>query len=141
MAEKESIEIVLEAFDALEHRDDPRLLRLYHPEVEFHWPASLPYGGSFHGLDEVQERRVRGWDAVWDPYQPTAQERRMDPRIVAATESEVVVSWHQRGVKSSGKRIDMETLGLYVVRDAKFARAQMFYFDTAALLRFLGSGE
>jgi hypothetical protein len=31
----------------------------------------------------------------------------------------------------------METLGLYGVRDGKFARAQMFYFDTTAVLRFL----
>jgi hypothetical protein len=28
-------------------------------------------------------------------------------------------------------------LGLYQIRDGKFARAQMFYFDTAAALRFL----
>lgn len=40
-----------------------------------------------------------------------------------------------------GERIDMETLGLYEVRDKKFARAQMFYFDTAALLRFLRRAE
>jgi hypothetical protein len=28
-------------------------------------------------------------------------------------------------------------LGLYQVRDGKFARVQMFYFDTAAVLEFL----
>ena len=32
--------------------------------------------------------------------------------------------------------IDMETLGFYGVRDGKFARAQMFCFDTTAVLRF-----
>jgi ketosteroid isomerase-like protein len=141
MREKESIEIVLEAFDALEHRDEPRLIGLYHPDVEFHWPASLSYGGSFRGLGEVQGPRRRGWDGVWDPLQPTAAERRMDPRVVAATGGEVVVHWRQRGVTAGGERIDMEALGLYEVRDGKFARAQMFYFDTAALLRFLGHAE
>ncbi len=61
----------------------------------------------------------------------------MDPRVVAATDHEVVVLWRQRGLQSSGRRLDMETLGLYGVRDGKFARSQMFYFDTAAVLSFL----
>ena len=61
----------------------------------------------------------------------------MDPRVVVATEQEVVVLWHQRGLQPAGQRLDMETLGLYRVRDGKFAQAQMFYFDTAAVLSFL----
>ena len=36
-----------------------------------------------------------------------------------------------------GERFESEVLGLYEVREGKFARAQMFYFDTAALLEFL----
>jgi hypothetical protein len=46
------------------------------------------------------------------------------------------VLWHQRGLTGNGERLDIEVLGLYEVRDAKFFRAQMFYFDTAAVLRF-----
>jgi len=65
----------------------------------------------------------------------------MDPRLVAATDREVVVLYRQRGVRSGGERLDMETVGLYQVRDGKFARAQMFYFDTTAVLRFLGEPD
>ena len=36
-----------------------------------------------------------------------------------------------------GERFESPVLGLYEVRDGKFARAQMFHFDTAAILRFL----
>jgi uncharacterized protein len=130
---------VLEAFAAVERRDERRLRQIYHPDVEFNWPASLPYGGVSRGVREAQDpgRGTARWDGVWDPLQPTADERRMDPRVVAASEGEVVVLYHQRGVKPGGGRIDMETLGLYGVRDGRFARAQMFYFDTAALLGFL----
>jgi len=46
----------------------------------------------------------------------------MDPRVVAATEQEVVVLWHQRGLQPAGQRLDMETLGLYRVRDGKLPR-------------------
>ncbi len=45
--------------------------------------------------------------------------------------------WHQRGLKPTGQRLDMQALGLSGVRDGKFARAQMLCFDTTAVLRFL----
>ena len=135
MGSTESVAIVLEAFQAVEQRDERRLRELYHPDVEFHWPPSLPFGGSWRGA--VTERPRPSWSHVWEPLQPTEQERRMDPRVVAASEREVVVLWRQRGLSSNGERFDAEVLGLYEVRDHKFARAQMFYFDAAAVQGFL----
>jgi ketosteroid isomerase-like protein len=137
MSSSESIAIVLEAFRAVEQRDEDRLLKLYHPEVEFYWTPSLPFGGSFRGRDA--HGRGPTWSDVWNPLQPSEAERRMDPRVVAATEREVVVLWRQRGVSPGGERFDGEVLGLYEVRDGKFARAQMFYFDAVEVQRFLAS--
>jgi ketosteroid isomerase-like protein len=133
----ESVAVVLEAFQAVEQRDEQRELELYHPEVEFHWTPSLPYGGTSRA--GVKDRPGPSWSQVWEPLQPTEAERRMDPRVVAATEREVVVLYHQRGVSPSGERFDGEVLGIYEVRDGKLARAQMFYFDAIAVRRFLAS--
>jgi ketosteroid isomerase-like protein len=130
---EESVRVVLETFRAVEDRDVMRLLELYHPELEFHWPPSLPYGGSFRADGAAGQ----GWSEAWLPLQPSAAERRMDPRVIAAADDEVVVLWRQRGVKASGERFDGEVLGLYRVRDGKLARAQMFYFDSAAVSSFL----
>src|SRR5437763_6762985 len=123
MSSSENIAVVLEAFRAVERRDRERLNALYHPEVEFHWPPSFP----------------PTWDKVetWDLLQPTTAERQMDPRVVAANDEEVVVLWTWRGVSPAGERYEDTVLGLYQVRDGKFARAQMFFFDTAALVSFL----
>jgi ketosteroid isomerase-like protein len=126
----ESVSIVLEAFRAVEQRHEQRLRELCHPEVTFHWPPSLPFGASQSGVSD-------SWSRVWDRVQPTDAERRMDPRVVAATEDEVVVLWRQRGRGPQGTSYDGEVLGLYEVRDGKFARAQMFYFDAVAVQRFL----
>ena len=125
------------AFAAVERRDERRLAELYRPEAEFCRPPSLPYGGSVHGAAALQAGDRTSFDQVWHPLQPTWPERRMDPRVVAAPDQEVVVLWHQRGLHPDGQRLDMETLGLYGVQDGKFARAQMFYFDSTAVLRFL----
>jgi ketosteroid isomerase-like protein len=117
--------VMLELFSAVERYDARRQFALYQPDVEFHWPPSL-YGGN-----------RPSWDETWLPLQPTWAERRMDPRIVAASADEVVVLWHQRGISPSGERFDGEVLGFYRLRDGKLARAQMFYFDTAAAASFL----
>ena len=75
-----STDIVMAAFAAVERRDECRLAELYHPEVEFHWPPSLPYGGSVHGAAALQAGDRTSFDQVWDPLQPTWHKRRMDPR-------------------------------------------------------------
>jgi ketosteroid isomerase-like protein len=120
-----NIEVMQKLFSAVERYDEQQQISLCQRDVEFHWPRSL-YGGS-----------RPGWDETWLPLQPTAAERKMDPRIVAASEDVVVVLWHQRGVSQTGDRFDGEALGLYHLRDGKLARAQMFYFDTAAVAGFL----
>ncbi len=139
MGTKESnVEVMLEIFDAIEHRDPQQsnlqpVVDLFHTDVEFHWPPSLPYGGTSRGLQV--ERPT--WQGTWDSLQPTTAERRMDPRVVAAGEAEVVILWRQRGLSPVGDRIDTPVLALYQLRDGKLARAQMFYFDTAGVLSFL----
>jgi ketosteroid isomerase-like protein len=116
-------------------------LALYHPEVEFVDAPSLPYGGTFRGKEDIRNQLDRSpgetWLGTWDPLQPTDAERSMDPRVVAASENEVVVLYRQRALAPNGERFDAPVLGLYEVRDGMFARAQMFHFDTAAVVDFL----
>jgi ketosteroid isomerase-like protein len=61
----------------------------------------------------------------------------MDPQVIGADDRQVVILYHQRGVSPSGERFDGEVIGLYDMRDFKLSRAQMFYFDEAALVQFL----
>jgi ketosteroid isomerase-like protein len=65
----------------------------------------------------------------------------MDPRVIATDGETVVVMYRQRAVAASGERLDAPVLGLYHVRDGKLARAQMFHFDTAAIMRFLAEAR
>ena len=123
----ENTEVMLGIFSAIEHRDFQRLLDFCQPDVEFLWPPSLPYAGGERGA----------WAQTWIPLQPTETERRMDPRVIAASGNEVVVLWQQRGVSPAGDRFDGPVLALYQLRDRKLARAQMFYFDTVEVASFL----
>jgi ketosteroid isomerase-like protein len=130
-----SIAVVLQAFRAVEQRDPEALVAVYHPDIEFHDAPSLPYGGSQFGLEAVIEHGP-AWAKTWDPVQ-TQTERTMDPQVIAANGQDVVVRYRQRAVTAAGERFDNPVLGLYRVRDGKLQRAQMFHFDTAAILDFL----
>lgn len=136
-AKEKNIQTMRRIFEAVEQRDDRAMRDLCEPDVEFWWPDFLPYGGHFRGLD----REGPTWGETWIPLQPTDKERRLDPRVIAAGEDEVVVLWHQKGLAPSGERFDGQVLGLYRLRDAKLARAQMFYFDASALLDFLAKAR
>jgi len=133
MGVQENVKLLLDVFSAIDRRDDQRFRELVNPDFEIVWPPSLPYGRTSGGPAPTAPT----WSETWVPLQPTEAERRMDPRVVAASEDEVVVLWRQRGVTAGGVTFDGEVLGLYRVLGGKLARAQMFYFDTAPLVGFL----
>jgi uncharacterized protein len=134
-------EVVLAVIRAVEERDAEALFELYHDDVELHDAPSLPYAYTARGKDELREQfetaHEMTWLGTWGPLQPTEAERRMDPRVVATDGDEVVVQYTSRALAPSGERFESPVLGLYEVRDGKFARAQMFHYDTAAIVAFL----
>jgi len=130
-----AVDVVLQVFRSVEERNPQLAAEVYHDDLEFHWPRPLPYAGSSYGLQASLERRP-GWAETWNPLQSEA-DRGLDARVVAASEGEVVVLWHQRGHDRAGRQLDTPVLGLYQVRDGKLARAQMFYFDPLAAAEFL----
>lgn len=136
-----NIEVVLALFRAVEERDREALFGLYDDDVEFHDAASLPYGGTVRGKAAIRAQLEAApettWLGTWGPLQPTEAERRMDPRVIAAEGDQVAVLYTQRGLSPGGERFEAPVVGLYEVRDGRFARAQMFHYDTAALLAFL----
>jgi ketosteroid isomerase-like protein len=135
----ESERVVLEAFAAVDARDDERLKRISHPEASFVWPESLQPSH----FRTAQGKLATSWEQVWEPFQPLPEfiTRKMRPQIVASSGAQVTVLWHQCGVNRRGERLDCEVLGLYEVRDGLLYRAQMFYFDGAAVRKFLQSND
>jgi uncharacterized protein len=134
-------EIALDVIRAVEERDVDALFELCHEDVELHDAPSLPYGHTARGKrgmrEQLETTPEQTWLGTWGPLQPTAHERRMDPRIVASHGREVVVQYTTRGLAPDGERFESPVVAVYEVRDGKFARAQMFHYDTAGILAFL----
>jgi ketosteroid isomerase-like protein len=129
-------EVILDLLSAIEERDLERILAMCHPELEFHWPTALPYGGSSKGFGESE---TPTWQDSWLPLQPTAAERSMDCRIIASHGDDVVALYHQRGRDRNGNVIDDQVIGLYTLEGGKLRRAQMFYYNLDAVVGFLAT--
>jgi ketosteroid isomerase-like protein len=106
--EQENSKTILAVFRAIEERDAELFRALLQPDFEIHWPRSLPYGGSFCGVDP----QPGGWGATWQLLQRTEAEKRMHAKVIAAQDDDVVVLWHQRGRTALGDSINEEVLGL-----------------------------
>ena len=134
-------EVVLAVIRAVEERDREALFELYHDDVELHDAPSLPYSHTARGKAAMREQLEASpeqtWLGTWGSLQPTERERRMDPRVVASEGDEVVVLYTTRALAPNGERFESPVLGLYEVRDGRFAGARMFHYDTAAILAFL----
>jgi uncharacterized protein len=72
---------------------------------------------------------------TWAALQP-GNERKLDATFIDAGDH-VVARWRLKARTPDGdKSLDMQMVGIYELSDGKLVGAQMFYSDTAAVLRF-----
>src|SRR5215216_2079658 len=97
---KENVAAIQRLFGAVEQRDLEGVLAAYTPDIEIHEAESLPYGGTYHGLDGA-ERHAYAYEATWAPLQEPGV-RALDAEMLDAGEH-VIVRWRQRGRSPDGQ--------------------------------------
>lgn len=113
--------------------------RTYHPDVTIHEAPSLPYGGTYHGLDGAAEHAL-AFTQAWDGLQAVEQ-RGMSPRIIA-TDSEAFVVWTLRGQHPGDAEVtEFPAISHYRFEEGGVIESRMCLFDTAAVTAFLDAGE
>ena len=126
---------VMEMLNAIERRDQQTILSRFHPEIAFHWPPGLPYGGDHTGADVQKMMLLFG--QVWEPLRHDEESRRMDSSIVAADVRVVVASYDWGGRKPDGSEFHTRTMGRYEVEEGLVRDAHMFHYDLVSLIRFI----
>jgi ketosteroid isomerase-like protein len=104
-------ELVRRLYQARERRDDPEIRRILAQNVRWHDPYPAPFGGDFHGVDDV----VNGLFAA---IENELEGSGLDLHDVVANDRHAVALinwWASRG----GRRMDSREVGVYHIEDGK----------------------
>ena len=117
------MEVVRQLFDAVARRDGPAALALY--DDDFEWDFSrVPWGevageGVHHGREALQSV-YREWRRGWEDY-----EESLDELIDAGEDVISVITGRGRG-RASGAEVEVNTTGVWTVRNGKIIRSVWF---------------
>jgi ketosteroid isomerase-like protein len=116
---------VRKLFAAFEQEDDEALLDTLSADVEWYVPEVLPYGGTFHGVEQVRE--------YLDSLSSFVERGTLDTlRMIDAGDHVVVLGhWSSRTVE--GEAFDSRFASIFEVREGKIVRFDS-HLDTARLL-------
>lgn len=132
--QQNAINIVM-VLDAVERRDKEAMTALYHPQIEFRFPEQLPYGGCHTGSGVAALGEL--FTSVWDALQPTPDDRKLEYRVIAASNDDVITRYFLKGRNRRGRTIRSDTLARYTMRAGLLVRAQMYHYELAELVDFL----
>jgi ketosteroid isomerase-like protein len=118
--------MVRATFEAYQAEDFDALFALLHPDVELHeWPEG-PDSRAYRGPDSILRARQE-WAKAWEYI-------RAEPRGFVEARDRVLVFIRSIG-KGRGSSIEMEldTFGVYTIRDSKVSKVEYFTDREAAL--------
>jgi ketosteroid isomerase-like protein len=130
----ENVKVVSDIYDGFILRGsiDPLFASL-HPDVVVHEAASLPFGGTFHGIEGVKDLFGQMF-ATWDDLK-IAVEKLFDGG------DQVVALLHLTAkAKATGTPVDMQIAELWTLRDGKVIALRPFYWDAGEIGRITKAG-
>ena len=127
---QENLDAVREAYEAINSGDPGPVLEVVHEEMEFHEPASLPYGGAYRGPDGM-EQLVSRLAGTWDGLHLEIEE------LLDAGDCVAIRGRLQARSKTTGDEVDEPYLEVLRFREGK-AIEGWIQIDTAKVLQALG---
>lgn len=119
----EIVEACRLAYTGFEDNKREKLLSLLAPDVVFEFPTSLPYGGTYRGLDEFK--------AFWaDLYENYYDSFNYDAHVVLDAGTHVIVPVIARARAKNGRTMENEHCFLFKVQDGRIVYGRI-YADTA----------
>ena len=113
-------------YAAFEQEDDEALLDTLSADVEWYVPDVLPYGGTFHGVEQVRD--------YLNSLSSFVERGAIDTVRMIDAGDHVVVLGHWRSRTADGEAFESRFANIFEVRDGKIVRFDS-HLDTARVLR------
>ena len=131
--EEQSVEVVRGVYEAFGKGDVPGVLGAMTADIEWYEADGMPYGGVYHGGEEVAQN-------VFGPILEDLPDFAVTPEEFIASGNTVAVVARYTGTgKASGKALNLPVVHVWDVRDGKAARFRQFV-DTAKFLEVVPAG-
>jgi len=105
-------------------------VELFHPEVEWHWPANAPGQSVFRGQEQVREGLIL-WRESWGDFQMKPEE------MIEADDGILVMAHYVARGAGSGVEFETTVAHLFRIRDGLVTDWWMFGDANKARRRFL----
>lgn len=107
---------------------------LVHPNIIFHSPESLPYGGLWYGIDGWQKMK-HAIASAWSELELTIQQ-------VVGSENDdcfVIIADLKARSRKTGEIYEAEVMEKWVWQDGLLTLVRPYYWDTARVNQILGN--
>jgi ketosteroid isomerase-like protein len=130
---EKNISTVQSFYKALAQVDIPAMAGLVDPEFQIERPRSLPYGGTYKGIEGCRQY----FDAASTVYD--LQRTRFEPEVFASDGDHVFVLVHcTMYTQGAAKPFETKSVDFWRLQNGKLLLMKTFYQDTAENLRRLG---
>jgi ketosteroid isomerase-like protein len=119
---------------ALRSNDSSQIKAICHPDMVVIDPESLPYGGTYRGLQGMVEVTTGLFEYVKD-WKCETEKIIGDP-----AGDDFVLVQRMTGKTKSGRPVDMPILEQYTFRDGLLIMIRPYYWDTKAILDLFAQG-
>ena len=123
----ENVDVARGLYEAFERGDVPAALGAMTDDIEWHEAEGMPYGGTYHGPQQVAEN-------VFGPITTDVDGFAVTPhQFIASGDTVAAVVQYTGTGKATGKQLDLEVVHVWEVRDGKLGGFRQF-IDTAEFL-------
>ncbi len=123
----DNVTIARDLYDAFGRKDEARLRKLLHPEVEWIQCAGFPGGGHRHGIEEVLGRVFGALRNAWRDWRVEVDE------YLDAGDAVVVLGRYAGTHGETGRSMEAVFAHVYDVEDGRITRFRQFT-DTVPLV-------
>ena len=127
---QDNVDVIQTAWDAFGRGDIDKATSVADPNAEFVAPASVPWGGTYHGPEGFREL-LASIVGNFDKFEAKPE------KVLGADDDHVVVLARFTARTKGGEDVEGEAVWLYKMRNGQVVRGDAFT-DTARLLEALG---